>query len=158
MTLPSKDSFATYGGVKFDFIDVVDPTTDRSATEMNVALASLSMMTRTCPKAIIQIDGYASGPNVIYHESLWGNSSDLTPVVARTTTGTYTITWPSTVTDPLDEDHSLSLKTGWGNCSLAATIVSVAMTSTNVVTVTTSNAAGSLVDVGTSYRIDVFVQ
>ncbi len=159
MTLPAKDSFSTYGGVKFDFIDVVDPTTDRSATEMNTALASLSMLTRTPVKAIVQFDGYAGAPTVSYHEAIWGNSSDLKPTVTRNTAGNYTITWDATVTDPLDEDQSVVFKSGWANveAEAGAFFTGVTVVGNNSATLITRNSAGSAADIGTAYKVTVFM-
>src|SRR5574338_700261 len=161
MTLPAKDSFSTYGGVKFDFIDVVDPTTDRSATEINTALASLSMMTRMIPQAVVQIDGYADGPNIYYHEALWGNTSDLKPTVTggagSGSTGIYTVTWQPTITDPLDVDQDLALKVGWANISGGVqAVANVTVNSNNTCVVTVRDYAGTPIDIGTSYRSEIF--
>lgn len=161
MTLPSKDSFATYGGVKFDFIDVVDPTTDRSATEMNVALASLSMMTRTCPKAIVTFGGTRTNPTIYYHEAIWGNSSDLKPTVTDGgSAGIYGIQWPPTVTDPLDEDHDLDIKAVWISCNYTGAVVicNANIEYSNSVVIYTADASGTLIDIGDEFRITVFIQ
>lgn len=159
MTLPAKDSFSTYGGFKFDFIAVVDPTTDRSADEMNAALASLSMLTRTPVKAMVQFDGYAGTPTVAFHEAIWGNTSDLKPTVTRNSAGNYTITWPSTVIDPLNVTQTVILKSGWANveAGAGAFFVGVTIVGNNSATLITRNSGGSAADIGASYKVTVYV-
>ena len=159
MTLPAKDSFSTYGGVKEDFIDVVDPTTDRSAVEVNTAFASLSMLTRTTVKAAVQFDGYAGVPTVAWHEALWGNTSALKPTVTRNSAGNYTITWAATITDPLDDTQSVVLKSGWANveAGAGAFFTGVTIVGNNAATLITRNSAGTAADIGTAYKVTVFV-
>lgn len=150
MTLPDKDSFETYGGTKFDFIDVVDPTTDRSATEMNTALASASMMSRTSVRAMVSfaadgVDGYNNDVDI--HEAVWGNTLGVLPTVYHDGVGEWTVTWPATVDDPLGTSHDVSLRFGWGTYN-AATFgqVQVKITSPNVMKVYLFNAAGTGID------------
>ncbi len=161
MTLPDKDSFSTYGGVKFDFIDVVDPTTDRSATEVNGALASVSMMTRTALRAVISfaangLDGYNN--DVYSHESVWGNGLDVLPTLYHNSVGLWTITWPATVDDPLGESHDVSFKyatADWNSGTFGK--AQVLITSPNVVQVFLFDAAGTGIDAPGSGLITVFL-
>lgn len=147
MPLPDKDSFETYGGTKLDFIDVVDPTTDRSAEEVNAAFASGSMMTRTAVRAIVSFaaDGLDGYNNDVYdHEAVWGNTLDLIPTVYHNSTGFWTITWPATVDDPLGEEHSVNFKWGWAQyASGTFGVVQVLITSPNVCQVFLFDAAGN---------------
>lgn len=104
MTLPSRDSLSTFGGTPgaglVDFSPPIDPTTDLPAAGLNQALSDVAMMTRTAVRAWARFTPAGTGtPVLVNHWALWGNSSGVAPVVARTTTGIYTVTWPATVTD-----------------------------------------------------------
>lgn len=116
MPLPNSDSFDTYGGSKSDFTTVVDPTTDRSAAEVNAAFASVASMTRTVTRAYLQFTGASTSfvvPN--YHNSNWGSSLSVIPIIQRSTTGVFDITFPATVVDELGATQALNLTMGWGN-------------------------------------------
>lgn len=162
MTLPAKDDFATYGGQKLDYTDVVDPTTDRSAAEMNAALASASMMTRTIVRAVVSFaadgaDGYNN--DVFNHEAVWGNNISVIPTVFHNSVGLWTVTWPATVTDALGVVQSTNFKFGWAIYN-AGTFGAAQMliTSPNVCQVFLFNAAGTGIDgPGAGATITVFL-
>ncbi len=161
MPLPAKDSFATYGGVKSDFIDVVDPTTDRSATEMNAALAALSMMTRTATRAIVQFEsegGYPDDGYVVSHESVWGNDPSVVPEVYHDAAGEWTITWPETVVDALNDEHDLSFNYAWASIETGSDAfeLAVEITAPNVVKVILMDGATPQ-DSNGDARITLFV-
>lgn len=143
MTLPDTDSLNTYGGELADYAPIEDPTTDRSADAANMAFASVAMMTHTIPRAIVQFAGHATTPTRTTHDAVWGNTSGVAPTIAKTGTGVYTVTWPSSVNDELGEAHTVSVRYPTGSAlSSTAYHVQCVATSANVVTVYTFTAGG----------------
>jgi hypothetical protein len=59
-------------------------------------------MTRTAVRAIVHFTPGATSPRpVTYHQSVWGNTDTEKPVVTRTNTGEYTLTYAANLTDAL---------------------------------------------------------
>lgn len=149
--LPEIDSLETYGGEKSNYAPVEDSSTDESADHRNLYAMNVAAMTQTAIRAWCRFVGHAvtpTDPTSNVHGAVWGNGSGVKPTVARTGSGTYTITWPSTVTDELNEDHTVNLR-----CVLRPNVegstlyhATASVTSSNVVTVYTFNAAGSAND------------
>lgn len=138
-TLPDINSLASYGGALNDYRPVTDPTTDRPAAAANQAYADCAAMTATADRAWCEFTAAATtGAMVLVaHNALWGNAAGVAPTLARTTTGTFTITWPATVTDALSNIHTLNIRASGGN-SRSATVgytINCVPTSGNVVTV-----------------------
>lgn len=134
MTLPDKDSIDTYGGTKTDYQPVEDASTDRSADEINGALASVAMMTRTCLRAYAMFTTHGSAPTVDEHEALWGNANAVKPAVTVSGTGIYLINWPETVDDELGTEHSVNLLTGWAQIDAQSAFKHVTITKVNAFT------------------------
>lgn len=157
MTLPTSDSFDTYGGSKTDFSSVVDPTTDRSAAEVNTAFASMSCASRTSIRTYLQFLGHATTPVLNFHNAHWGSSLAVIPTITRNSTGNYTITFPSTVTDPLGVVQSINLISGRGG--LEGTVpgfITVTKATPNTLTVLLFNSSGSANDMTTS-NVNIWV-
>lgn len=151
MTLPDKDTLDTYGGALNDYeLGVVDPTTDRGAAAANKAYASTAMMTRTAARCYAAfVTAATTGAMVLSeHDALWGNTSGVAPVLARASTGVFTVTWPTSVTDPLGVAHTLALRRGTLLEVAGATAyhVQVARTAANIVTVRVFDMAGVAAD------------
>lgn len=160
MTAPAIDSIATYGGSLNDYSPVVDPTTDRPAAGANQAYASVAAMTAICPKCFARIVGSATAPALSVsngHNSMWGNSVGVAPVIARTALGIVTATWPATVLDGLGVTQTLNFRyavatlegsnAGDISCSVNA----------NVVTLNLWNGSGSASDfAGATYNVTVW--
>jgi hypothetical protein len=112
------------------------------------------MATRTLTRAYVSFVG-GSSPLLSSHEAVWGTGT--APVVTHTATGTYSITWPATVTDALGGSQYVSIRCGWGGLtSNSAGSVNVNKNTANSVTVYTFDASGTLNDLG-SQIIQVFV-
>jgi hypothetical protein len=119
-------------------------------------------MTQVLPRAMVRLTtantGAPTDPGSNVHYAVWGNTAGVKPVVARSSAGVFTITWPTTVTDALAVVHTLALFTGWANVEGATyTQAEVTITSANVATLRTFNAAGSVADT-TGVTITVFVR
>lgn len=123
MTLPDVDTFASFGGPKVNYSAVEDVTTDLDAVQVNGALCNVAMMTHTAIRAYrsyisAATTGAITDPTFA-HDALWGNASAVKPVMARTSQGIFTCTWPATVQDEgtvLGQSatvHTLALRHGW---------------------------------------------
>lgn len=118
MTLPDDDTLATYGGPMQNYpIDVVDPTTDEDASYRNKYAANVAMMTRVSWRAIRSFLGMTAGATALadpstgfVHNALWGSNAADKPVGTRIATGTTDLIWPATVSDELNESHTLAFK------------------------------------------------
>jgi hypothetical protein len=147
--LPGVDSLADYGDAKSDYAPVEDPTTDESAEHRNLYAANVAAMTQTAPRAIYRFIGHGTTPtdaasNV--HYAVWGNDVDVKPAVAHSATGVYTVTWDTTVTDELLEEHTVNLVDGWANVN-GTTAYHVQVTcSVNVATIYVFDMAGAAND------------
>lgn len=147
MSLPDIDSLSTYGGALNNSTPVEDPTTDRDANLANKAYANVAALTHTGIRAWCAFVGHATTPpdpvsNV--HDAVWGNPPAVKPVVAKTGTGVYTVTFPATVQDELDATHSVNLRRAWASVEGTTPYLTTAtVTSANVVTVRLFTDAGA---------------
>jgi len=115
MTLPAKDSLATYGGALRNYLGgVTDPTTDRDAGAMNRALTSLAGSTHTIARAYVRfrLNG-AQAPLLMEHDAVWGESPDVAPILAHIAVGQIRVTWPPSVFDELGDPHVVIIRAGW---------------------------------------------
>ena len=165
MPLPDKSTIANYGGSRIDGTSAVNPRTDVTASGFNPMTNDIGMMSVLCPRVWIAFH-WVSGTTLVVdgNDEMWnGTSGYSAPTPAYSTTGTYTIAYPSTVldfigsTDPAGGTvHTLSLRAGRGSArDTTGTMhtVSVIATSGNVLTVRVGTG-GSLVDTA-SLVIDV---
>lgn len=160
MTLPNVAALATYGGAKQNAAPVEDPTTDRDAGDANKAFADAAAMTHTVMRAWVRIVGSASAPALAVvngHEAVWGNLPAVAPTIGRTTTGDWTVTWPSSITDELGNAIALNLR-----CALHPNIegdkgfASATITSPNIARVQLWNSSGTASDfAGTTIWVGV---
>lgn len=117
MTLPDRDTLATYGGPMANYSDPVDPTTDEDAAWRNKYAANVAMMTRTITRGARSFMGTTGGATQIaepssgfVHDALWGDGSSAKPSATHVATGTYDVIWPATVTDELGTTHTLTIR------------------------------------------------
>lgn len=116
MPLPSEPStLSTYGGEKADYSAPVDGSTDRSAAEINQAFADLAQVTRTALQSRVTFTISGGVATVTDHEALWGSTLALIPTIVVGGAGVYTVTLPASVTDILEEVHSVNIATGHAN-------------------------------------------
>lgn len=158
MTLPDIDDADTFGGADLvDYVQApVDSTTDRGANGVNPLVADVAAMTHTAVRAWAQFTPAGGGaPTVNKSDALWAKTSYTPPTAARTTTGVYTLTWPTQVYDEVPNGapgyvgpHALNLRGGTCGCAGAgAWLCSVLLTSANVLTVNFYNpTTGALQD------------
>lgn len=159
--LPDVDALASYGGVKANDFNVEDPTTDEDAAHRNLYAANTAAATHTLIRAYRRLVGNATTPtdpgsNV--HDAVWGDSLAVKATIARTGTGVYTITWPTTVTDELGVVHTVNLVDGWANINGSVLyFAQVTITAPNVATVYVFNSSAAAND-AVGVTIAVFVR
>ncbi len=151
MSLPDVATIDTYGGTKANYqLGVVDDETDRDADDVNTCFADTAMMTHTALKTFVRfVTANTSTPALAAsfpHDAQWGTS--VAPTPAYVSTGTYTFTFPTTVTNELGETKTLALRTASPGEVGGTTFYSmqVSVTAANVVTVRIFDAAGALVN------------
>lgn len=97
----------TYGGVFVDANVVENPQKELSAVYYDRLAEDTAQMSRTTIKARCSFIPTAAAapvtldPSTVTSRSHWGTGSPQKPVVTKTATGAYTITYPATFTDAL---------------------------------------------------------
>jgi hypothetical protein len=149
--LPTSASLANYGGQKINFAPVEDPNTEYDQSELNQAFNDVAMMTRTAVRGFVRFTTSATTPAIVTHYAQWGNAAPVTPVVARTGTGVFTVTFPASVTDELGVSQSLLIRASAVHVegNTFANSARCSATSSNVVTVYTA-ASGTAADIAGS--------
>lgn len=112
----------TYGGPKIDATVVSNPETQVSAGNFNRTFEDLAQATRTVQRAVASFTTTTvAAPTTVVAASVnvrtvWGSAPAQKPVVTKTATGLYTLTWSPTFTDPLSETESVSFFDGHVSC------------------------------------------
>ncbi len=127
MPLPDSSTFADYGGEKQDYAAPEDPTTDRSAAELNPALADTAAMTRMIPRARLTLTVSGGVCTLAAHDAVWGNSLAVQPAVIYQATGRYLVSMPITVQDAFGDLHTPNMTTGWANAQDSSDIYSASV-------------------------------
>lgn len=159
MTLPDIASINTYGGILTDAFPVEDPTTDRSADDSNDAYADVAGLTHTGIRAWVSFIGNATTPTdpvINVHDATWGNDSGVKPTVTRNSSGVYTIQWPTTVEDELENTKTLNLRRAWASFEGTVPYFHTATTGTSSVVLRVFNSGAALND-AVGVTITVFV-
>lgn len=150
-----------------DYLPVTDPTTDQTAGQNNTGnpganqqMTSTAAMTHTSRRCWARFLGNATTPTIAVsngHDAHWGSGSPVKPTVAHTGTGTYTMTWPATVTDALGQSHTVNLR--WAKVQVEGATPywppQCSVTSPNVVTVYTFDTGHSANDL---VGVTIFVE
>lgn len=160
-------NIASFGGPFLSSAPVANPSTEQSADYANRVFEDVAQMTRTAPRAWAAFSTSSGGAGAISSTdaiTVW--SEDDTPTVAKTATGTYTLTYPTTYEDALvgtesdaiAETEVVYFRFGWGSAR-GSTFGHVQVDPVdNVVTVYVFDASGALSDLGGSVRVDVFLR
>jgi len=147
MTLPDADSLSTYGGPYANYgTGPVDPTTDLDANLFNKLAATAAMASRMVDRCEVAFVYSGSAATVSSFEAVWKGNSTTTPTITRTATGTFTITWPSSVQDELLASHALNLSSAFGWAQGATNYHLQASCAGNVITLYVFNTSGTLTD------------
>lgn len=161
--LPDRDTGATYGALsKQDYQNnpPADPVTDWSNPLIAPAFCNVAGLTQTAQRVAVQMTTGTSDGYLILNSwaAVWGNITTTAPVLHRVSTGVFTITFPTVVSDEYNasigimNNHTVNLTMGWGNIHDTAGFISV-QPSANVITVkltssgSPSDFAGDKIDI-----------
>ncbi len=110
----------SYGGDFHDEIPVEDSTSQLSSTYYTRLASDAAQMTRTSVRAWASFTPTATAapltfdPAVVTARSWWGAGGGAQkPVVTKTATGLYQLTWPPTLNDELSVPEDVAFLTGW---------------------------------------------
>ena len=170
MTLPNSSSINAYGsGVLVDAVPLVDPTSEMGAAALNPLRNDVAAMTTTSPRLIFQFRGLAGSPSVAStptwtagNDSHWGNTFAVQPVFTHTTTGTYLVQLPATVSDQIG-NNNLLVNVRFAVCHMVDNpsgtpgIGICEITSSSTFTIRLYTLGGSLDDfIGTLFAVTVY--
>jgi hypothetical protein len=117
MTLPSSDSYITYGGEIINYSEVEDPNTDLDQEQSNSMRASAAALSDTCFRAILvfYID-VGNIPVIVNYNAVWDvqNTSPL-PIISYDGVGVYTVKFPTSVIDLRGNPQNINLLGGIAN-------------------------------------------
>lgn len=137
MTTPR--TIDNYGGTFVDAFPVEDATAEQSADYANRLHEDVAQMTRTSLKCVVTFPTSAAAPGTISAASVtchsqYGTGSATKPVVAKTATGVYTLTFAASYDDALGETDAFTITTA--TASVDAAVLAYAQASHSGVVVT----------------------
>lgn len=157
----------SYGGLKVNLLDPEVPESEESAEEGNRKAVDLAMFSSTSTFATVMFITTSTAapttvtPTDVTIRSHMGNGSSSKPVVAKTATGIYTVTFPSTYTDamapPVTEDIEIAIAKAYLSGTQGGVARAYGWTD-NVVTVYVQNTAFTLSDLSGVGRVVLDVQ
>lgn len=106
---------ADYGGAKINATPVSNPTTQVDADHLNRQNEDTAQLTRVTWRATVSFPTVAAAaPQTVPASSVqvrtvWGSGAAQKPVVTKTGTGLYTITYATSYTDALSVSESVAL-------------------------------------------------
>lgn len=150
--LPGTATVATFGGnAHRDESPPINPDTDYSAAYMDLLITQAAMASYTQERARVRCTVAAGVVTLADHWAVWGDSAGVAPVVVRTGTGVFTVTWATSYNDlqATPESHSVSIRgvvgpAAYNGASFIA--ITASATAANVVTVRTFDEAGVATD------------
>lgn len=156
-----------YSGPWVDAEALANPATEQPASSMNRIAEDAAQMTRTSTKVWVKF-ATSAGANgsqpVVDATSQWGEGNSYAPTIAKTATGTYTITYATEYDDALigtegnegvEETEAVVFRFHGGNVE-GSTFGHVNVSSVNnVITCYVFDAAGTLSDLGGGIVVSV---
>jgi len=122
MALPKKDSFDTdYGGIKADYTQPVDPTTDLPADASNNYRASVAGMTNMSKRIFVIYTNDGSDAVINDFDTVIGNSSSNYPTISKIGDGHWRLAFPATCTDLLGAEQFWNFRYAKGQAFSSAT-------------------------------------
>jgi hypothetical protein len=153
-------TIANLGGPYTDAVPADNPETDLDADNGNLALEIVAQASQTVERArCLFVTTAVAAPTVVAaanvtNRSNWGSGSAQKPVVTKTATGRYTLTYAATYVNGLTVTETVAFTLPWCQAwganpvdNLHARVLSVA---SNVINVVTQSPLGTDADVGNS--------
>jgi hypothetical protein len=165
-------TISLYDGPWVDAEAVSNPTTEQAASSMNRIGEDCAQMTRTSSKVMVRFATSTTGVlpasiAVVDSTSQWGEGVSYAPTIAKTATGTYTITYATSYDDGLvgtegneavEETEEVSFRFVWGG-AIGSTFGHVQGNGVNnVLTAYVFDAAGVLSDLGGGVAVQIFAR
>jgi len=155
--LPDRDSGSSYGALNKLNSQNLPPSnlqTDWDNTTLAPAICNIAGLTQVSPRFVCRVKLATStgGMSILSWYSVWNGATGTNPVASRSSTGSYTITLPTTVSDEYNAsfnvvgNHTVALlgatgaSEGTTYCSLQCSAVG------NVITVNSFNSSNVLSD------------
>lgn len=113
MGLPASDVIGTFGCPFTNSGLVSNPQTDLAASQFNQLCADTAGMTRTATRAWARFTTAASTGAMALNDfdTVWNEvTTNTNPVEARTSTGIFTLTFPATITDSLNNTYTVNFR------------------------------------------------
>ena len=158
--LPETTDIYELGGVLANAWPVEDPTTDMDAGADNKSRSNVAMMSNTAIRGWVRFTSAAStvAMLLVAHNAVWGNGASVVPTLARTGVGIFTVTFPTTVLDPLGVSHTVNIRAAWMNSRGGSSFFQgeCIPTSANVATIYIATGAGVASDAA-GVDFDVFI-
>lgn len=156
-------SIQTYGGPFEDEAPVMNPTTQQSAAQGNEVFRDVAQLTRTGFRAIVAFPTSAGAagaidPSSVVAWSMWGDATAVKPVVEKTATGLYKVTYAPSYPDELGNMEPVSFVFAMAShradpATIKAPAPQVATLSANEATVAVFNSSFALDDHGGNYTV-----
>ncbi len=158
MALPNRSTIATYNGAGKVNYALVPPAnsvgannTDWDNPSLATCTSDVSALGQTACRfwARVQLATTTGGMSVLNWQSMWSNTPTSAPVPARTSSGLYTLTLPTLVSDEYDysvgvsDNITVNLLAAEGSLEGANFHFISASASGNVITINTATAAGT---------------
>lgn len=169
MPLPASSTITLYDGagkVNDQGLPPANDQLDWQNPQLATAIGDVAGLTQTCPRVIVRMTLAASTGALVLNNwrAVWQNVSPTpVPILIRSSTGVFTITLPTFVSDEYDQsvgvDTNVQVNLFGGQGNIEGTtpgFINVSV-SGNVITVRTFNAGGSENDlVGVTILVTAF--
>lgn len=155
-------TLGSYGAPYSNAEVITDPTSEADAELYNRLSEDAAQMTRTIDRAEFSFATVASGAATVTSSTtatVWGTGGTHDPIVARTATGTYTATFPTTKTDALSVVEAVGFLRGRGQVASGTIFGLVQVTvSGSVATIYIFDATHALADITAGTVIDIWLR
>ncbi len=165
-------TLSDYGAPYQDVRPVRDPTTQAAAEKYNRMAEDVAQATRPIQRAAVSfLTTATAAPTTVAAGNVtcftvWGSGSAQKPVVTKTATGAYTLTWTATFDDGLvgvenredvaeTESVVFTMPVGAPNVRSAGARANILTIASNVVTVEVYDNTGALSDISGGVAIDL---
>ena len=165
-------TLSDYGAPYQDVRPVRDPTTQAAAEKYNRMAEDVAQATRPIQRAVVSfLTTATAAPTTVAAGNVtcftvWGSGSAQKPVVTKTATGAYTLTWTATFDDGLvgvenmedvaeTESVVFTMPVGAPNVRSAGARANILTIASNVVTVEVYDNTGALSDISGGVAIDL---
>lgn len=156
-------TIADYGGEKIDTKPVANATGELAADHYNRLAEDTAAMTRTSDRFTVSFATIAAAAPqagvVSYNWTHFGQGASYYPTIAKTTTGTYTLTYAASYVDGLGVTTTTSHGPAHGQVA-GSTFGKVQCTTTSatVIAAYVLDAAGALTDIGGGAVVTVWIR